>query len=152
MSVMSRVGRWGNETMSALYRRFDKPMFRSARGLPMLLITVAGRKSGTPYTTPVAYFTDGEDLVVCGSAGGNVQEPQWFRNLRKADRAHVELGNEEFGVEVRIATGAEHDRLWARLLELSPHFADYQSKIERKGGTRVLPLAVLTRAPATTGP
>ena len=152
MSVMSRVGRWGNETMSALYRRFDKPMFRSARGLPMLLITVAGRKSGTPYTTPVAYFTDGDDLVVCGSAGGSVQEPQWFRNLRKADHAHVELGDEEFGVEVHVAAGAEHDRLWARLLELSPHFADYQSKIERKGGTRVLPLAVLTRSSTTIRP
>jgi deazaflavin-dependent oxidoreductase (nitroreductase family) len=142
---MSRVGRWGNETMSALYRRFDTPMLRSARGMPILLLTVAGRRSGTPYTTPVGYFMDGDDYVVCGSAGGAVQEPQWFRNVRHADSANVELGDEEFGVTVRIATGAERDRLWARLLEVSPHFAVYQTKVERKGGRRSLPLAVLTR-------
>jgi len=146
MTLASRVGRWGNETMSTLYRRFDTPMLRTARGLPVLLITVAGRKTGTPYTTPVAYFTDGDDYVVCGSAGGAREEPQWFRNLRRTDRAHVEIADEEFGVTVHVATGPEHDRLMARLLELSPHFADYQRKIERKGGSRTLPLAVLRRA------
>src|SRR5262245_16043589 len=120
MSVMSRVGRWGNETMSSLYRRFDKPIFRTAAGIPILLITVAGRKSGTPYTTPVGYFMDGSDYVVCGSAGGAKDDPQWFKNLRHADRAHVEVGDEEFGVAVRVvADGAERDRLMARLVEVS---------------------------------
>jgi len=147
MSLASRVGRWGNETLSTLYRRFDTPMLRTARGMPILLITVAGRKTGTPYTTPVSYFTDGDTWVVCGSAGGGREEPQWFRNLRRADRAHVEIGDQEFAVSVHVATGAEHDRLMARLLEAAPHFAGYQRKIERKGGTRHLPLAVLSRIP-----
>jgi len=145
MSLASRVGRWGNETMSSMYRRFDSRMFRTARGMPVLLITVAGRRSGTPYTNPVSYFMDGSDYVVCGSANGRVNEPQWFRNLRHADRANVELGDEEFAVTPRVATGADYDRLWARLLEIQPRFAVYQRKIERKGGTRRQPLAVLTR-------
>jgi deazaflavin-dependent oxidoreductase (nitroreductase family) len=146
MSVMSRVGRWGNELMSSLYRRYDKPMFRTAAGMPILLITVAGRKSGTPYTTPVGYFMDGDDYVVCGSAGGAKDDPQWFRNLRHAGRAHVEVAEQEFAVAARVVPdGPERDRLMTRLLEVAPRFAGYQGKIERKGGTRRLPLAVLTR-------
>ena len=154
MSLMSRVGRWGNETMSALYRRFDTPMLRTARGTPVLLLTVKGRTSGTPYTTPVGYFTDGDDYVVCGSGGGAKEEPQWFRNVRHAEEAHVEVGDQEFGVSVHVVTGAEHDRLLARLFEVSPSFAGYPEKIARKGGTRTLPLAVLTpnrKASPTSG-
>ena len=145
MSFVSRIGRWANETLSNLYRRFDSPMFRTARGTPVLLLTVPGRRSGTPYTTPVGYVRDGDAYLVCGSGGGAKDDPQWFRNLRHADRAHVEVGDDEFDVFVRVPSGAEHDRLLARFLEGAPSFSGYQGRIERKGGTRTLPVAVLTR-------
>ena len=147
MSFASRVGRWANETLSNLYRRFDTPMFRTARGgTPVLLLTVPGRRSGTPYTTPVGYVVHGDDFLVCGSGGGAREDPQWFRNLRHADHAHVEVGRDEFDVLVRVPSGDEHDQLLARFLEGAPAFSGYQDKIAHKGGTRVLPVAVLTRA------
>ena len=109
-----------------------------ARGMPILLVTVAGRKTGTPSTTPVLYFRDGDAFVVTGSGGGSV-EPQWFRNLRKAATASIEVGSERMDVSVRIARDDEYRRLWERLLEVGPFFEGYRTKAGRD-----MPIAVLT--------
>jgi deazaflavin-dependent oxidoreductase (nitroreductase family) len=86
---------------------------------------------------------------VCGSAGGAAAEPQWFRNLRHADTATIEVGDERMEVDVHVAHGDERDRLWRRLLEVAPFFGGY----EAKAAGRVIPLAALTpRAPASAAP
>lgn len=109
-------------------------------GTPVLLLTVPGRKRGTLHTTPVSYFEDQGGYVVTGTAGGTKQAPPWFRNLRAASRAHVELGPRHLDVDVHVASGAERDRLWREVvLARAPSFAAY----EEKSG-RVIPVAVLT--------
>jgi hypothetical protein len=62
------------------------------------------------------------------------------RMMRAANTAHVALYDTTLGVDVRVARGEDHDRLWARLLELAPFFADCQVKATR----RTIPVAVLT--------
>ncbi|HEY6594075.1 MAG TPA: nitroreductase/quinone reductase family protein, partial [Asanoa sp.] len=109
-------------------------------GTRVLLLTVPGRKSGTPHTTPVSYFEDEGRYVVTGTAGGSKQDPQWFRNLRAASRAHVELGPRRLDVDVHVASGAERDRLWREIvLARASSFATYEDK-----SGRVIPVAVLT--------
>lgn len=124
-----------------LYARSDGRHGGTAKGLPVLLLTVAGRRSGAPHTTPVAYIHHGGSYLVAGSGGGMAQEPQWFRNLRYAERATVRIGANTHEVTVAIPDRAERDDLWnGVVLVKAPFFAKYQCK-----SSRLIPLALLTR-------
>ncbi len=114
-------------------------MNKAAGGSPVLLLTGAGRTSGTPHTVPVAYFPLGDGWVVVGSAGGEVAEPQWFRNLRAADRAVVQQGDRRHEVDVRVLQGVERDAAFAGVVAASPGFAEYETKAGRP-----MPVALLT--------
>jgi hypothetical protein len=70
-----------------LYRWTKGRLMGKMRGVPGLLLTVAGRKSGVEHTTVVSYFEDRGGFVVAGSAGGAPSEPQWFKNLRHVGQA-----------------------------------------------------------------
>jgi deazaflavin-dependent oxidoreductase (nitroreductase family) len=110
-------------------------------GAPVMLLTVAGRKSGHPHTTPVSYFEHAGGYVVVGSAGGMPDDPQWFRNVRKAAIAAIEVGaGPRRTVGVRVLTGEERERVWTDVvLARVPAFAKYVTK-----SGRTMPLAILT--------
>jgi deazaflavin-dependent oxidoreductase (nitroreductase family) len=111
----------------------------SVKGMPVLLLTVPGRKTGQLRTTPVVYLKSGDRWVVTGSAGGSQTEPQWFSNLRATDRATVEVGADRSEVRVSIADDAERAELWRELVSVAPFFDGYQKKCDR-----VIPMAILT--------
>jgi deazaflavin-dependent oxidoreductase (nitroreductase family) len=140
-AVVKRLMRAGSGLAVFLYRRSNGRIGGTARGgTPVLLLTVPGRKTGTPHTTPVSYFDHQGGYVVTGTAGGTKQDPQWFRNLRAASRAHIELGRRHLDVDVHVASGAERDRMWREVvLARAPSFAAY----EEKSG-RMIPVALLT--------
>jgi len=133
---------WGRMNI-ALYRaskgKVMGKVMGKVRGMPLLLLSVAGRKTGVERTSPVAYFEDEGLFIITGSAGGAATEPQWFRNLRKADQAVIEVGADRMTVDVAIADEAEHKSLWAKLLADAPFFGKYE---EQAG--RVIPMAALT--------
>ena len=132
--VANTVGVW-------LYRRSGGRVGGTVQGgMPVLLLTVRGRHSGQPRTTPVAYLERDPSWMVCGSAAGSPSEPQWFRNLRATDRASVERGRDRYDVDVRVLAGAERDEAFAQFVVDAPGFADY----EKKSAGRKLPLALLT--------
>ena len=64
---------------------------KGSGGVRVLLLTVAGRKTGQPHTTAVGYFDHEGGYLVVGSAGGLPHDPQWFRNLRAASGAEVRV-------------------------------------------------------------
>jgi F420H(2)-dependent quinone reductase len=76
---------------------------------------------------------------VTGSGSGSVKEPQWFKNLRRADEAEIQVGSRRLAVNVEVAEGPQREILWQRLLVRAPFFADYQRKVARQ-----IPIAVLT--------
>lgn len=106
--------------------------------LPMLLLTVTGRKTKQPRTTPLAYFADGEAYVVVGSDGGARRDPQWWLNLRVDPVAKVRVGRRVFQARARLAEGPERARLWERGKQVNPAWQGYQ-----KYTTRELPVVVL---------
>ena len=115
---------------------------KGSGGVRVLLLTVAGRKSGQPRTTAVGYFDYEGGYLVVGSAGGLPQDPQWFRNLRVARAAQVQLGRRTLPVTIRELTGAERDAAWRDVVLVQcPPFAKYETKT-----SRTMPLAVLTPA------
>ena len=139
MAVPKPLVRAGTAMSNGLYRVSGGRLMGKVRGIPVLLITVAGRKTGDRHTNPVLYLEDDGKYVVTGSGAGSTQEPQWFKNLRRTDQAEVEVGRRHLPVSVEIAEGAEREVLWQRLLVRAPFFADYQKKVERQ-----IPMAVLT--------
>jgi len=141
--VMQTLMRTGNKLGVALYRRSGGRIGgKGGGGVPVLLLTVAGRRTGLPRTTPVGYFEHQGGYLVVGSANGQPEDPQWFKNLRRAPRASVQIGRVEHEVSVRVLAGEERDRLWQEvILAQVPRFAKYETKT-----TRTIPLALLTPA------
>jgi F420H(2)-dependent quinone reductase len=139
MAVPQALVRAGRAVSNSLYRVSGGRLMGKVRGMPVLLITVAGRKTGAKHTNPVLYLEDNGKYVVTGSGSGSAKEPQWFKNLRRTDQAEIEVGRRHLPVSVAVAEGAERDLLWQQLLVRAPFFADYQKKVERQ-----IPMAVLT--------
>ena len=109
-------------------------------GMPVLLLSTTGARSGEPRTTPVAYLGDGDRYVIFASKAGAPENPAWYHNLRASGRASIEVGTETVEVDAEIVTGEERDRLYAQQSARLPRFAEYA-----EGTTRVIPVVVLTR-------
>jgi len=107
-------------------------------GMPILLLTTTGRKTGRPRTTPLLYVTDGENIVVVASNGGRPRHPQWWLNLEKNPEAEVQVRNEKRRVKAEEATGAGRGRLWRLVVGMYPGYAEFQRAITRK-----IPVVVL---------
>lgn len=138
-AVMKKVMRTANALAVSLYRRSNGRIGGSAKGKPLLLLTVPGRKTGTPHTVAVAYFEHNGCYLVTGSAGGMKDDPQWIRNLRVVPRAQIQIGAEKTDVQARVSEPTERDQLWRDVvLAEAPFFAGYQEKCDR-----VIPIAVL---------
>ena len=139
MAVPKILIRAGRALNNGLYRATGGRLMGTVRGMPVLLLTVRGRKTGAKHTTPVLYLEDDGNYLVTGSGAGSAKEPQWFQNLRHVDEAEIEVGRRRLGVGVAVADGAQREILWQKLLVNAPFFADYQAKVERQ-----IPMAVLT--------
>jgi len=111
-------------------------------GLPMLMLTVTGRRSGEPRSTPLVYFEDGGSYVVVGSDGAARRDPQWWRNLQVDPSARLRVGRRVLAATARLAEGDERARLWERGKLVNPAWARYQQRTERQ-----LPVVILTPAP-----
>jgi deazaflavin-dependent oxidoreductase (nitroreductase family) len=109
-------------------------------GAPILLLTVAGRKSGTEYTTPLIFGEDGGNYVIVASQGGTPQHPDWYLNLEAQPEVGVQVKADKFRARARTAEGDERERLWTQLNRIWPHYDEYQTKTDR-----VIPVVVLER-------
>jgi deazaflavin-dependent oxidoreductase (nitroreductase family) len=106
----------------------------------LLLLTTTGAKSGKHHTTPVAYSSDGDRLVVIASYAGRENNPAWYHNLVAHPNATVEVGAETFEAVAEVAEGAERDRIYAAQAAAIPAFAEYERKT-----TRRIPVILLNR-------
>lgn len=105
----------------------------------VLMITSPGRRTGQPRSTMVRHLEHDGGYLVWGTAGGAPSDPDWFRNLRHASRARIEIGRDAQDVDVEELAGPERDRIWRDVvLARAPGVARY----ERKAG-RTIPVAVL---------
>ena len=107
---------------------------RTTLNAPTVLLTHTGARSGKERTTPLAYFTDGDDVILIASRGGHRDHPAWFHNITA--NPEVELWTKGGGGRYRAeeAEGTERGRLWHLATGFYPGFASYQ---ERAGGRRI---------------
>jgi deazaflavin-dependent oxidoreductase (nitroreductase family) len=107
-------------------------------GAPMLLLDHRGAKSGIERTTPLLYVQDGENMVIVASKGGHPKHPAWFHNLKANPETTVQRGTERIPVTAHVATDAERDRLWPKVVKAYRGYNGYQERTERK-----IPLVIL---------
>lgn len=98
----------------------------------LLLLTVPGRRSGHPRTTPLLYLPDGDAYVVFGLNGGAPSDPAWVGNLATAGRAEIEIGGQRLAVVAERATGSDADDLWRRQATLVPEFEGFRARTGRE--------------------
>jgi deazaflavin-dependent oxidoreductase (nitroreductase family) len=131
--------RIGNRIAVWLYRRLDGRLSSGRKNVNVLLITVPGRRTGLPRSTCVRFLQTPDGPVVWGTGSGSTRDPDWFRNLRAADLADVQIGRDRLQVRPRELSGATRDAIWAdTILARAPEVARYA----RKAG-RTIPVAIL---------
>ena len=128
----------GSAAHNALYRASGGRIGGRMQGMPVLLLTTRGRKSGKSRTTPLLYVPDGDALVVVASNGGSDYVPAWWLNLRSNPEAEVEVGHQHTRVVGREASAAERDRLWP---EFTSRYAGYERYATRT--SRKIPVVIL---------
>lgn len=102
-------------------------------GLPVVIVTMRGRKSGKVRKAPVMRVEHGGRYAIVASKGGDPHHPSWYLNLRD-DPEHVRLqdGPRVFDVAVRELDGEERREWWDRAVAAYPPYAEYQAATERR--------------------
>jgi deazaflavin-dependent oxidoreductase (nitroreductase family) len=107
-------------------------------GVPTLLLTTIGRKSGQARRSALIYGKDGDRYVIVGSRGGAPTHPQWFLNLRDNPEVELQVGADRFRARAGVASGAERQRLFEMMAGIFPNYREYAGKTERE-----IPVVVL---------
>ncbi|WP_305788933.1 nitroreductase/quinone reductase family protein [Symbioplanes lichenis] len=128
--------------MSSPYRDFNAQIIDEFRakggkgvahfGDRLLLLHHVGARSGAERVSPLAYFDDGERLVVVASKGGAPDNPAWYHNLKARPEATIEVGAESRSVKAVEILGDDYEQTWARVTAAMPNFAEYQTKTSRR--------------------
>ncbi len=108
-------------------------------GRTLLLLHTVGAKSGQERINPVAYVKDGDRFVIIASKGGAPTNPDWYYNLLAHPLVSVEVGTEQFRVRAAVTSEPERTRLYDKMVQMMPGFAEY-----RKKTTRAIPVITLT--------
>jgi deazaflavin-dependent oxidoreductase (nitroreductase family) len=101
------------------------------RGLPTLLLTTRGRKSGMLRRTALIYGRDGNNYLLVASNGGAPTHPSWYLNLIENPEVELQVGADKIAARARTAAPEEKPRLWRLMTNIFPHYDTYQAKADR---------------------
>jgi F420H(2)-dependent quinone reductase len=102
------------------------------RGVPVVVVTSVGAKSGKLRKNPVMRVEQDGAYALVASQGGAPKHPVWYHNLVAHPRVELQDGPQRREYTVRLADGEERARWWQRAVEVWPSYADYQEKTERE--------------------
>jgi deazaflavin-dependent oxidoreductase (nitroreductase family) len=128
----------------------DRVVFRVTRGratftswvagLPIVMLTTTGAKSGRRHTLPLVALPEGDRLVVIASNYGQSRNPAWYHNLRAHPAAAVVFEGVERQVTARELDGEERERHYTRGIEIYPGWKHYR----KRASHRQIPVIELT--------
>ena len=109
------------------------------KGMPIILLTTVGAKTGKLRKTPLMRVEHGGEYAVVASLGGAPKNPVWYWNIAKNPRVELQDGGVTRDYDAREVFGDEKATWWERSVEAWPDYADYQKKTDRQ-----IPVFVLT--------
>ena len=125
---------WVREQVE-LYERTNGAQGTTLRdtGLPVIIVTHFGNKTGAIRKTPLMRATDGANYILVGSQGGAPEHPAWVHNLRTNGDVEIRDLAVVQSMRVReVVDDAERARLWTLAVAAYPPYADYQARTTRK--------------------
>jgi F420H(2)-dependent quinone reductase len=101
-------------------------------GLPVIIVTNRGRKTGAVRKTPLMRVADGNNYILVASQGGAPEHPQWYFNLKADPSVEIRDKTEVHAMRVReVVDPGERERLWDIAVRAFPPYQEYQNKTNR---------------------
>ena len=142
----------GSWLFARVLHRIDRPVYRLTRGrhtfasllsgLPVVMLTTRGAKSGVPRSIPVLAFPTEDGLVVIASNYGRERHPAWHHNLRADPEGEVTVDGVTRRFRATEAEGERRERIWRAGLAIYPGWSTY----ERRAAHRRIAVWVLEPA------
>jgi len=129
-----------------LYRLSGGKFGSQVQGLPVLLLTTIGRRTGKKRITPLGYLEYDGSYVITGTNAGFDTHPGWFHNLKSHPQVTLQLGDKQLTAIAKLADPTLRGQLWAKFVERAPGYRAYETRT-----TREIPIVLLrpvSRRPA----
>lgn len=134
-----------------ILHRIDRVAYRSTRGrftfsrwmsgLPVVMLTTTGARTGQPRTTPVLGIPAGNGLVVVAANFGQLHQPAWYYNLRAHPRVSVTADGVAREYDAHELAGEERDQQFQEAVRMNPGWLRYRAW----AGDRQIPVVRLDR-------
>lgn len=138
MSLFTRV----LEAHQKLYVATDGRLGHRLLGVPTLLLTTTGRKSGLARTSALTYARDGQDLLIVASNGGSSRPPAWLLNLTATPTVEVQVARQKVRATAKVLRPGDAD--YERLFEICDSSNKRRYSAYQRGTSRPIPVVVLT--------
>ncbi|MGP3976169.1 nitroreductase family deazaflavin-dependent oxidoreductase [Streptomyces sp. 8N114] len=125
-----------------LYERSGGTEGTTMRGMPVVILTTRGARTGKVRKTPLMRVEHNGKYAVAASLGGAPSHPVWYHNVLADPRVELQDGPVRQDMTAREVTGEEKAAWWKRAVEAYPDYADYQRKTDRE-----IPVFVLEPTP-----
>lgn len=132
----------GSWIFARVAHHLDRPVYRITdgrhtaasliTGLPILMLTTTGAKSGRQRTVPVLGLPTDEGLAIIASNYGQERHPGWYHNLRKDPEAEVGMDERTWRVRAAEVEGERRQRVWHQALEIYPGYATYERRADHR--------------------
>ena len=136
---------WARE-QAERFEATDGAEANTLRGVPIILLTSVGAKSGKLRKTPLMRVEHEGEYAVVASKGGAPEHPVWYHNLKKHPHVELQDGPVRKDYMAREVTGDDKAPWWERAVAVWPDYANYQAKTDR-----AIPVFVLTPMDNTGG-
>src|SRR5258706_13481316 len=102
-------------------------------GLPVIIVTHTGNKTGAVRKTPLMRVKDGASYILVGSVGGAPANPVWVYNLRANPTVEIRDLAAVQKMKVReVNDGGQRARVWKLAVAAFPPYEEYQAKTIRR--------------------
>ena len=132
----------GSWVFARVAHHLDRPIFRATdgrhtaasllAGLPILMLTTTGAKSGKRRVVPVVGLPTADGLAVIASNYGQERHPAWFHNLSKNPNAEVGMDERVWKVRAVEVEGERRERIWQEALKIYPGYATYEKRADHR--------------------
>ncbi len=135
----TRAGSW---FFARTLHHFDGLVLRLSRGrysvtslfvgLPIVMLTSRGAKSGQPRSVPLVAIPDGDNVILIASNFGQKHHPAWYYNLHAQPEVQLTYEGQTVTYIARETEGAERERCWQRAVDLYSGYAAYRKRAEQR--------------------
>jgi deazaflavin-dependent oxidoreductase (nitroreductase family) len=139
----------GSWLFARVLHRIDRPVYRLTggrhtfasllSGIPVVMLTTTGARSGRPRTVPVLGLPTPEGLAVIASNFGQHRQPGWYHNLRANPEGAVAVDGQSRRFRAVEVEGERRRLIWDEGLRVYPGWSQY----ERRAANRRIAVFIL---------